>query len=139
MAIRKVSRPIISLRAARPAPGGPVKRLRQSPPIPTQPLVIRQEKIAPLEGSFAKDFSFPDLVYRIILGPSQSGPLVLLTVRRMLVQPGRARAWRCDDVGMELVPVAELRTPATRGLDAERLRSLLGGMAARRRVRLSPR
>jgi hypothetical protein len=46
-------------------------------------------KIAPLEGSFAKDFSLPDLVYRIILGPSQSGPLVLLTVRRMLVQLGR--------------------------------------------------
>ena len=31
---------------------------------------------------------------------------------------------------MELVPVAELRTPATRGLDGERLRSLLRGIAA---------
>jgi hypothetical protein len=46
-------------------------------------------KIAPLEGSFAKDFSLPDLVHRIILGPSQSGPLALLTVRRMLAQLGR--------------------------------------------------
>jgi hypothetical protein len=46
------------------------------------------------------------------------------------VQPGQTPAWRCDDVGMELVPVAELRTPATRGLDAERLRSLLRGIAA---------
>jgi ParB-like chromosome segregation protein Spo0J len=46
------------------------------------------------------------------------------------VQPGNALAWRCDDVGMELVPVAELRTPASRGLDAERLRNLLRGIAA---------
>ena len=46
-------------------------------------------KIAPLEGSFAKEFSLSDLVYRIILGPSQSGPLALMTVRRMLTQLGR--------------------------------------------------
>lgn len=46
------------------------------------------------------------------------------------VQPGGAPAWRCDDLGMELVPVAALRVPATRGLDPERLRRLLSGVAA---------
>jgi len=46
-------------------------------------------RIAPLEGSFAKTFSLSDLVYRIILGPSQSGPLALITIRRMLAQLGR--------------------------------------------------
>ncbi|HEX4266598.1 MAG TPA: DUF2971 domain-containing protein [Steroidobacteraceae bacterium] len=47
-------------------------------------------KIEPLEGSFAKTFSLSELVYRIILGPSQSGPLALMTVRRMLGQLGKA-------------------------------------------------
>ena len=47
-------------------------------------------RIAPLEGSFAKTFSLSEVVYRIILGPSQSGPLALLTVRRMLEQLGKA-------------------------------------------------
>lgn len=47
-------------------------------------------KIIPLEGSFSKTFSLSELVYRIILGPSQSGPLALMTVRRMLGQLGKA-------------------------------------------------
>lgn len=46
-------------------------------------------KIVPLEGSFAKTFSLSELVDRIILGPSQSGPLALMTVRRMLAQLGK--------------------------------------------------
>lgn len=41
------------------------------------------------------------------------------------LQAGRApaTAWRCDDPGMELVPLAALRVPATRGLGPERLLS----------------
>lgn len=46
------------------------------------------------------------------------------------MQPGGAPAWRCDDAEVELVPVTALRVPATRGLDAERLRRLLSGIAA---------
>ncbi|MGB6452252.1 MAG: hypothetical protein WBE92_15990 [Steroidobacteraceae bacterium] len=41
-----------------------------------------------------------------------------------------APAWRCDEPNAELVPVVELRVPAARGLDPERLRSLLLGVAA---------
>lgn len=46
-------------------------------------------QVAPLEGSFSETFSLSQLVNRIILGPSQSGPLALLTVRRMLEQLGK--------------------------------------------------
>ena len=46
------------------------------------------------------------------------------------VQPGQTPAWRCDDIGTEFVAVAELRTPANRGLDRERLRNLQRGIAA---------
>jgi hypothetical protein len=47
------------------------------------------------------------------------------------LQAGRASesAWRCDDTGIELVPVSALRVPMTRGLDPERLRRLLSGVA----------
>lgn len=47
-------------------------------------------KVAPLDGAFAPDLSLAKLVDRIILGPSQSGPLVLETVKRMLRQLGQA-------------------------------------------------
>lgn len=46
------------------------------------------------------------------------------------LQPVRAPDRRCDEPGAELVPLAELRVPATRGLDPERLRRLLAGVAA---------
>lgn len=46
------------------------------------------------------------------------------------IQSGRASAWRCDNSDVELVAVAELRIPAARGLDAERLRRLLSALSA---------
>lgn len=47
------------------------------------------------------------------------------------LQPGRAAepAWRCDEAGIELMPAAALRGPTTRGLDLERVRRLLSGVA----------
>lgn len=54
-------------------------------------------KIGPLPGLLAEDTSIEKLVDRIIIGPSQTSPLALPTIRRMLVQAGMAtlseRVW----------------------------------------------
>lgn len=47
-------------------------------------------KVLPLQESFSETFSLSQLVHQIILGPTQSGPLTLLTVRRMLEQLGKS-------------------------------------------------
>lgn len=48
-------------------------------------------KVAPLAGVVGSDASLGKLLDRIILGPSQSGPLALETVKRMLRQLGHRK------------------------------------------------